>query len=59
MLETLNLGRKYIHIYNFINLPFSTKASLILLMPAFFAKNQHLLAKIVPLLKELVAGELF
>ena len=36
------------------NIPFSTKALLILLMPAFLVKNQHILAKIVPLLKAVV-----
>ena len=34
------------------NIPFSTKALLILLMPVFcFAKNLHFFGKIVPLLK--------
>ena len=33
---------------------FSTNVLLILLMSAFFAKNQHFLAKIVPLLKVIV-----
>ena len=32
-------------------MPFSTTALLILLISAFFAKNQNFLAKIVPLLK--------
>ena len=36
------------------NIPFSTKPLLILLMSAFFAKNQRFLAKIVPLLKAIV-----
>ena len=34
--------------------PFSTNSLLILLMSAFFAKNQHFMAKIVPLLKAVV-----
>ena len=36
------------------NIPFSTKPLLILLMSAFFAKNQRFLAKIVPLLKAIM-----
>ena len=46
MLETLNLARKYTHTYVVPeNIPFSTKALLILMMPAFFAKNQRFLPK--------------
>ena len=36
------------------DIPFSAKAHLILVMSAFFAKNQRFLAKIVPLLKAIV-----
>ena len=36
------------------NIPFSTKSLLILLMSAFFSKNQHFFPKIVPLLKAIV-----
>ena len=36
------------------NIRFSTKAFLILLMSAFFTKNQRFLAKIIPLLKAIV-----
>ena len=36
------------------NVPFSARTVLILLMSAFFAKNQHFLVKIVPLLKAIV-----
>ena len=46
MLETLNLARKYTHTYVVPeNIPFSTKALLILMMPAFFAKNQRFFPK--------------
>ena len=41
MLETWNLARKYEHMYSFRNVSLSTKALLILLMSAFFAKNQR------------------
>ena len=36
------------------NIPFSTKALLILMVSAFFTKNQHFVAKIVFLLKAIV-----
>ena len=36
------------------NIPFSTKAFLIVLISAFFAKNLRFLAKIVSLLKAIV-----
>ena len=49
MLETSNLARKYSHICSF-----RTKALLIVLMSAFFAKNQRFLTKIVTLLKAIV-----
>ena len=55
MLETSNLACKYTRICSFINIPFSSKALLILLISAFFlAKNQHSLAKIVSVLKAIV-----
>ena len=55
MLESWNLARKYTHPYVVSeNIPYSTKVFLILLMPAFFSKNQRFLAKIVPLHKAIV-----
>ena len=46
MLETSNLAHKYTHTYIVSeNMPFSTKALLILLMSAFFANNQCLLGQ--------------
>ena len=62
MLETSNLARisthTHTHTYvvseNVPYVPFSTKALLIFLMSAFFAKNLCFLAKIVPLLKAIV-----
>ena len=47
MLETSNKVRKYTHTHVF-------KALLILLMSAFFAKNQRFLSKIVSLLKAIM-----
>ena len=52
-LETWNLARKYTHEVS-EKILFSTKTLLILLMLTFFAKNQRLLARIVPLLKAIV-----
>ena len=54
MLETSNLARKCTHLYSSENIPFSTKTYLILLMSAFFEKNQCLLPKIGPLLQSIV-----
>ena len=54
MIETSNLARNYTHIFFSENIPFSIKALLILLMLAFYAKNQHFFAKIVALLKATV-----
>ena len=52
MLETSNLAPKCTNICSFTKkIPFSAKAVLILLMPAFFCKNQRFLVKIVLLLK--------
>ena len=45
MLETSNLARKYTPTCSFRNIPFSAQAPLILLMSAFFAKNQRFLFK--------------
>ena len=50
MCQKLNIWYVSIHTYVVSgNIPFSTKAFLILLMLAYFFKNQHFLAKIVPL----------
>ena len=55
MLETSNLPRKYTHIFRkYIKANIfrkSTKALIILLMSAIFAKNQRFLDKIAALLK--------
>ena len=60
-LKPLELGKeleiRYVGTYTYlvsVNIPFSIKTALILLMSAFFAKNQHFLEKIVPLLKATV-----
>ena len=55
MLEAWNLVFKYTHMYIVSeNIPVSTETPLILLMSVSFAKNQHSLAKIVPLLKAIL-----
>ena len=54
MLKTYNLARKYTTISSFKKYNFQYLGLLILLMSAFFAKNQHFLAKVVPLLKGIV-----
>ena len=52
MLETLRITANTYVVSE--NMPVSFKALLILLISAFFAKNQCFLAKIVPLLKAIV-----
>ena len=54
MLDTSNLARKYRHTCTFKNIPFSTKAFLILMMSAYFKKKSVFLAKILHLLKAIV-----
>ena len=44
--ETLNLVRKYKHIYSLRKHTLSTKTPLILLMSSFFPKNQRFFSKI-------------
>ena len=52
MLETCNLACKYTYTYLVLeNIPFRTKAFLILLMSAIFVKYQRFLAEIVHLRK--------
>ena len=55
MLETLNLVRKLTHICSFRKYTFQDQALLNFAdVSIFFAKNQHYLAKMAPLLKATV-----
>ena len=45
MLETSNLARKYTHMNEVSDIPFSTKVVLILLMSAFFCKKSAFFGK--------------
>ena len=59
MVEISNLVRKFTHIVTFRKCTFQYQGPLNLaVVSIFFAKNQHVLAKMVPLLK-VIMGKIF